>query len=800
MATAVKTASLFPHAHAPFSDVPTLLWHHPAFGVYGSHWLAALLRFRSFTPLQTSRANSTQQASLISALTEGDSELDVILSLGLPQPPSSSSLCVSPRDLPKNDPPTSPLATSARKSLHCSLSSSIPGTGNAQEQSPRPLLGAAASKAALHCESHNTDSGDGFSRRKGDRKPTKSQETAFPPHRSLEEGEVLVPSASSAFHTLSLSSSSSRQHEKDALSNRSHQSAAPPATSAGRSGKSPHLSAKLSPLCREEERGTERCKRYGVRKRNEKTTSDASNEISSIAAAAAAEAARGAAAAEAAAAAAADAAAAAVDRETSKDLQIEHLRAENRKLHLEKQLLQQRLQSELRASEASNKRAMAAERAQWEGEKNRLEIQNRSLQDEVSRLESHRENESRRFATALQTLEEDQEQERRRIEKQMTSLLEEEEKKKRKEVEKAMEDGEKKRQMEVKELEKKMKREMEALKKSHEDDLARLRQQTTSQGDICALLRHVESSAESIKFITERLSEESTQGRQQLDFQRAEREVTLKAMEDELKTQQKQTAEQHGALVALLGDFQRQQEASEERHRKERERLDAEHAALRQLQLTLKCADEQQKRMFEELKTAIEDEKRDLMRKSEAKEFELKDREQRLEVAQRRLEGERRAIDAASRGVEETRARAAARLREVEGEVFEERQHALRELEAVEEERRQLQQTKQELTLIRADLDRRQHAVEEERQKTQTLLLQVEKKEAEIKRLHSEAMEARTQAELRAMHAEQLRRCAPGPSSQRRFGPSTRQQRYGRSCASLGFLSVSAVDVVSFLE
>ncbi|KYF40237.1 hypothetical protein TGARI_315798 [Toxoplasma gondii ARI] len=240
-----------------------------------------------------------------------------------------------------------------------------------------------------------------------------------------------------------------------------------------------------------------------------------------------------------------------------------------------------------------------------------------------------------------------------------------------------------------------------------------------------------------------------------LSGERAEREATMKAMEDELKTQQRQTAEQHGALVALLADFQRQQKESEDRNRKERERLDADHAALRQLQLTLKGAEEQQRRAFEELRTAVDDEKRDLMRKTQAKEFELKEREHRLEIAQRRLESQQRAVDAATRGVEETRARAAARLREVEGEVFTERKLALRDLEAAEQERRQLQQTKQEISLLQEDLDRRRQVVEEEGQKNLTRLVQVQRKEAEIKRLHAEAVEARAQAELRAMQAEQ---------------------------------------------
>ncbi|KEP65823.1 UNVERIFIED_CONTAM: hypothetical protein HHA_315802 [Hammondia hammondi] len=327
---------------------------------------------------QTSRANSTQQVSLLSALTEGDSELDAILSLGLPQPPSPSSLGVSPRELKKS--PSPPPATSARRS-RSSLSSSVSGnfeSASRQPASPRPLLGVTGSKSSLHCEPQGADRGD-VSSRKDARKQPKSGETPLACN-ALEEGEVVVRSSASVFQTLSHSSIPRQQKERDALSSSSRPSVALTARSA-------HVCAKASPapLSSEEERRTERSDRLDVLKQSDSNANSDTGEISSVAAAAAAEAARGAAAAEAAAAAAADAAAAVVDRETSKDLQIEHLRAENRKLHLEKQLLQQRLQSELRASEASSKRSLAAERAQWEGEKNRLEIQNRSLQDEVSR-------------------------------------------------------------------------------------------------------------------------------------------------------------------------------------------------------------------------------------------------------------------------------------------------------------------------------------------------------------------------------------------------------------------------------
>ncbi|KFH02003.1 hypothetical protein TGVAND_315802 [Toxoplasma gondii VAND] len=321
---------------------------------------------------QASRANSMQQVSLLSALTDGDSELDAILSLGLPQPQSSSSLGVSPRDLKKS--PSPPPVTSARS--RNSLSSSVSGNfGSASRQpvSPRPLLGAMGSKSSLCCEPQDADCGE-VSLRKGARKQPKSGETPLA-RNTLEEGEVVVRSSASVFQTLSRSSIPRQQKERHALSTSGHRA------------RSANVYAKASPvpLSREEERRTEGSDRLDDLKQSVSNENSDTGEISSVAAAAAAEAARGAAAAEAAAAAAADAAAAVVDRETSKDLQIEHLRAENRKLHLEKQLLQQRLQSELRASEATSKRSLAAERAQWEGEKNRLEIQNRSLQDEVSR-------------------------------------------------------------------------------------------------------------------------------------------------------------------------------------------------------------------------------------------------------------------------------------------------------------------------------------------------------------------------------------------------------------------------------
>ncbi|PFH33665.1 hypothetical protein BESB_078810 [Besnoitia besnoiti] len=718
---------------------------------------AALLRRR-----RTSRANSTQHASLASALAEADSELEALLSLGLPQRcfAPSNTVQETSREAAAPRPPAA-TETHARGVLRAAAAPENPEKGRSPAGASRSLLdGLKAGDEAPCSDRRAGDKEEARSLPHGDSQRLTSLAAVPPPRRRLEEGEVFVQARrASAFPRLSRTStlSASLRHASEA-GDAFRDRFVPAHDSVRRLIGEPDRPESLDPPLSAARPRETNDRRGAFNRQDSRPSSDLECGKATVAAAAAAEAARGAAAAEAAAAAAADAAAAAEERETSKDLQIEQLRAENRRLHIEAQLLQQRLHSELRACEAARKRVLGAERAQWEAEKNRLEIQNRRLHDEVTRLERHQEEESRRVAAVLQALDEEREQERKQSEQRLSAVLTEEEGKRKAAVEAAVRDADKKRIAEVKELEKKRRAEVEALKATQQEELAKQKQQVATQDDICSLLRHVESSAETIKLMTERLGRDSTHDPSQLTSQIAEREATLKTMQEELKRQQKQTADQHGALVALLGDFQRQQRASEERRRRERDRLDAEREALRQLQQTLSTAEEDQRKSLEELKATIADEKRELVSRLHAKEFELKEREQRLEIAQRRVENERRAVDAAARGVEETRARAAARLREVEGEVFEERRRALREFDALEEEKLELRRSQQQLALLQADVQRRQREMDEEGRKTQALLREVEDREAEISKRHAEATEARAQAELRAREAEQEKR------------------------------------------
>jgi len=385
----------------------------------------------------------------------------------------------------------------------------------------------------------------------------------------------------------------------------------------------------------------------------------------------------------------------------------------------------------------------------------RMELQCRYLEAELDRTKEVHASELRHF----------QEQKRLLTQGQQTEL------------EDARREERRKVQMELDKVKGDHHLELEELKRRHERSVAILKQQADAEAEslrrahsenthLTKLVEQVQGSVAEVERLSKRVDTDKTLEWSVRERQLEARERSAKELEAQLQRQTKEVEEQRRRLSELVQNLQSRQEDDTEALASERQRLQAEHQRLLELQQSVREADRNNKEALKHTWAQAEEDRRSLQQEQLRFDGEQTARKEELDMQERQLRSETERLKALHQQIEVSRQNAARRIRETETTVANERRCLMTDLEVFEEKRRMHEQEAMKLENDQRSLREEKENFEKELRSVGLMAQELERRSEEIRALHEEAAEAR--GELQHLRGQlQEERSAQGSEMER---------------------------------
>ncbi|CAJ1436696.1 unnamed protein product [Effrenium voratum] len=285
----------------------------------------------------------------------------------------------------------------------------------------------------------------------------------------------------------------------------------------------------------------------------------------------------------------------------------------------------------------------------------RMELQCRYLEAELDRTKEVHASELRHF----------QEQKRLLTQGQQTEL------------EDARREERRKVQMELDKVKGDHHLELEELKRRHERSVAILKQQADAEAEslrrahsenthLTKLVEQVQGSVAEVERLSKRVDTDKTLEWSVRERQLEARERSAKELEAQLQRQTKEVEEQRRRLSELVQNLQSRQEDDTEALASERQRLQAEHQRLLELQQSVREADRNNKEALKHTWAQAEEDRRSLQQEQLRFDGEQTARKEELDMQERQLRSETERLKALHQQIEVSRQNAARRIRETE--------------------------------------------------------------------------------------------------------------------------------------
>eukprot|EP00913_Durusdinium_trenchii_P027362 g25669.t1 len=417
------------------------------------------------------------------------------------------------------------------------------------------------------------------------------------------------------------------------------------------------------------------------------------------------------------------------------------------------------LELQLEDCEERWKRRMEDAKRQENESLARMELQCRYLQSELDRCKEIQASDERRFIEQKRQLAQGHQTEKE-------DAIREERRKVQTELDKMKSDH----RLEIEELKRQHERAVTIIKQQADVEADNLRRAQTGEQHLTKLVEQVRGSVAEVERLSKRVDSDKSLEWSVRERQVEARERNAKELEAQLSRQSKEVEEQRRRLSDLVTNLQNCQDEDSTVLASERERLQAEHQRLLELQQSIREADRNQKEflkhawaqaMVQTLGTyfgsldsffnkQVEEERRILQQEQLRFDGEHATRKEELEMQddERQLKSETDRLKALHQQIEVARQSAARRIRETESTVANERRCLMNDLEAFEEKRRSHASQAMKLESDRRQLQEEKGNFEGELHSVGLMAQELERRSEEIRVLHEEAAEARGELQL----------------------------------------------------
>lgn len=395
------------------------------------------------------------------------------------------------------------------------------------------------------------------------------------------------------------------------------------------------------------------------------------------------------------------------------------------------------LELQLEDSEQRWQRRFEDAKRQEDASHARMELQCQYLQSELDRCKEVQASEMRHFLEQKRMLSQGHQTEKE-------EAVREERRKVQMEIDKVKADH----RLEVEELKRQNERAIAIVKQQAEVEAENLRRAQTGEHHLTKLVEQVQGSVAEVERLSKRVDSDKTMEWSVRERQIEARERNARDMEAQLSRQSKEVEEQRRRLSDLVTNLQNCQEEDTSVLASERERLQAEHQRLLELQQSVREADRNNKEALKHAWAQVEEDRRVLQQEQLRFDSEQAARKEELEMQERQLKSETERLKTLHQQIEVARQSAARRIRETESTVANERRCLMNDLEAFEEKKRFHSSEAMKLENDRRQLQEDKSNFESELHSVGLMAQELERRSEEIRVLHGEAAEARSELHL----------------------------------------------------
>jgi len=395
------------------------------------------------------------------------------------------------------------------------------------------------------------------------------------------------------------------------------------------------------------------------------------------------------------------------------------------------------LELQLEDSEQRWQRRFEDAKRQEDASHARMELQCQYLQSELDRCKEVQASEMRHFLEQKRMLSQGHQTEKE-------EAVREERRKVQMEIDKVKADH----RLEVEELKRQNERAIAIVKQQADVEAENLRRAQTGEHHLTKLVEQVQGSVAEVERLSKRVDSDKTMEWSVRERQIEARERNARDMEAQLSRQSKEVEEQRRRLSDLVTNLQNCQEEDTSVLASERERLQAEHQRLLELQQSVREADRNNKEALKHAWAQVEEDRRVLQQEQLRFDSEQAARKEELEMQERQLKSETERLKTLHQQIEVARQSAARRIRETESTVANERRCLMNDLEAFEEKKRFHSSEAMKLENDRRQLQEDKSNFESELHSVGLMAQELERRSEEIRVLHGEAAEARSELHL----------------------------------------------------
>jgi len=275
-----------------------------------------------------------------------------------------------------------------------------------------------------------------------------------------------------------------------------------------------------------------------------------------------------------------------------------------------------------------------------------------------------------------------------------------------------------------------------------------LRRAHTGEHQLAKLVEQVQGSMAEVQRMSNRVETDKSLEWTVRERQIEAREKGVREMEARLSSQSKDVEEQRRRVSELLRNLQDSQVDDRSSLTAERERLQAEHTRLQELQQSVREADRNNKEALKHSWAQVEEERRSFQQDQLRMDTELSMRKEEVELQERQVKNEAERLKSLHQQIEVARQNASRRIRETESTVANERRCLMNDLEVFEEKRRMHSSEVTQLEADKKGFTEEKEAFEGELRSVGLMAQEVERRSEEIKELHAQAADARNEIQL----------------------------------------------------
>jgi len=392
------------------------------------------------------------------------------------------------------------------------------------------------------------------------------------------------------------------------------------------------------------------------------------------------------------------------------------------------------LQLQLEDSELRMRERLDSVKKQHESELEKMELQSRRLEAELERCKEIHKGDLEHLNTSKQLLLQNFDMEKDEIRR-------EERRKAQLDLEKAKIDHDN----ELEELRRRHERNLSIVKQQAEMEADNLKRAQSGEHQLTKLVEQVQGSVAEVERMSRRVDTDKSLEWSVRERQLEAREKQVRDYESRLSAQSKEVEDQRRRVSELVRHMESSQVDDRESLKLERERLQDEHARLLALQQSVREADRNNKEALKHAWAQLEDERHGFKQDQLRFESDAQAQRDEAELVERQQRQETERLKAIHQQVEVARQNASRRIRETEATIASERRALMSELEVFEEKRRNFVAEWQQLEDGKNRLEEDRIGFEQEVKSVGLMAAEVERRSEELKSLHDQASEARSQ-------------------------------------------------------